>query len=94
MTVPFGEQPLSSIQCPHCENVVTTHIRSKLTTTFIIVCVVLFIVVTIAHLAVGVFAFALLLLLLLPTYKIFEHTCPVDGYVIGTYKKKLQLKLF
>ena len=73
----FGEQPLSNFQCPYCGNVVTTKTRNKTGNAALIIMLV-------AFLFIGVFA---LIFLCVPIFDDVEHVCPVDGHVVGTYKR-------
>lgn len=90
----FGDQPLTNYQCPNCGNVITTSMKSKTTTIFIVVLILVAIAAVLGHLVIGIFAFAFILFLLIPPFKKYEHTCPVDGQVLGSYTKWWKLKLF
>jgi hypothetical protein len=73
----WGEYPVSNYRCPYCGNTITTVTQSKMGNTAILLMVILF-------LFIGVFA---LFILCIDSFNDVEHVCPVDGRVVGVYKR-------
>ena len=77
VSVVFGENPVSNYQCPYCGNVVTTNLRYSVGNFALLITLI-------AFLFIGIFA---VIFLLIDGLKDVEHICPVDGKVLGTYKR-------
>ena len=75
--ISWGEYPVSNFQCPYCGNTITTLVRSKIGNMAILITLILF-------LFIGVFA---LIFLCIDSFNDVEHVCPVDGKVVGVYKR-------
>jgi hypothetical protein len=75
--VAWKEYPVTNYKCQFCGNIITTQTRNKLGNGALLISLLLF-------LFIGVFA---LIFLCIPIFHDVEHVCPVDGNVVGVYKR-------